>query len=492
MPHDSAVALAPAASEQATCRLLVERISDKGDLPGFSAAVAAIRRAMEARNDNHEELIRTILSDPSLTQMVLRLANSAMYSRFGRNIGTVSRAVMVLGQHAIGHLAFGVKLVDSVNALAKGGARETQEQMQGAVQAGQVVRRVLVAIGESREVEEVVVATLLHRLGHILASYYLPELWAELDARGASANVPGSPSQEECEIEVLGMTLQRLGRFMGARWGLPQTLLNTLQNVTPRAVLETPSQSEWVAACATLGNQVERVMQSGRNDANEAIAELAYRFAAMLGVEPDELAIHLVEAAQAARRESTAPAPARRVRETPDVGRDLKKGVADIERAIDSATPSQLLSMAVETAFAACAPANAVLFLRNRRERLYRARFALGQALAGATEKLTFSDEYSADVFHAALTTQRILFIENTRAANSATHLPTWWKVNFPKTIAFLVIPLIANEQPIGVIYVGWLENQPRPHLGHAEIQTLTQMREIVGDAFALKMTSGI
>ena len=50
-------------------------------------------------------MTRIVLSDPALTQRVLRLANSAMYSVFGRKINTVSKAVMVLGIESIGHLA---------------------------------------------------------------------------------------------------------------------------------------------------------------------------------------------------------------------------------------------------------------------------------------------------------------------------------------------------------------------------------------------------
>ncbi|MEK7919867.1 HDOD domain-containing protein, partial [Burkholderia contaminans] len=57
-------------------------------------------------------LVRVVLSDFALTQKVLRLANSAMYMAFGGNITTVTRALMVLGMDAVGHLVVGLKLVD--------------------------------------------------------------------------------------------------------------------------------------------------------------------------------------------------------------------------------------------------------------------------------------------------------------------------------------------------------------------------------------------
>ena len=99
-----------------TLDLLWERIRLRGDLPGFTKAISAVLDAMHGEEEREFNMTQTVMSDPGLTQKVLRLANSAMYSAFGQSVSTVSKAVMVLGTQTIGHLALGSKLIDELSA----------------------------------------------------------------------------------------------------------------------------------------------------------------------------------------------------------------------------------------------------------------------------------------------------------------------------------------------------------------------------------------
>ena len=101
----SSAVLDPQAAEK-TLELLWARVRLRGDLPGFAKVVNSIIGAMRGDNDAEFNMTKTVLSDPALTQRVLRLANSAMYSVFGMGINTVSKAVIVLGAGWIGRLAF--------------------------------------------------------------------------------------------------------------------------------------------------------------------------------------------------------------------------------------------------------------------------------------------------------------------------------------------------------------------------------------------------
>ena len=50
----------------------------RGDMPGFAKAITAILGAMRGEDDQEFNMTRTVLSDPVLTQKVLRLANSCL------------------------------------------------------------------------------------------------------------------------------------------------------------------------------------------------------------------------------------------------------------------------------------------------------------------------------------------------------------------------------------------------------------------------------
>ena len=105
---------------RATLDLLWERIRRRGDMPGFTKAITAILGAMRGEDEREFSMTQTVLTDPVLTQKVLRLANSGMYAAFGQRVNTVSKAVMVLGTEAIGHLALGLKLVEELTSSSAG------------------------------------------------------------------------------------------------------------------------------------------------------------------------------------------------------------------------------------------------------------------------------------------------------------------------------------------------------------------------------------
>ena len=125
----------------ATLALLWERVRKQGDMTGFTKTIAAILGAMRGEDEHQFSMTRTVLSDPVLTQKVLRLANSGMYAAFGQRVNTVSKAVLVLGTEAIGHLALGMKLMEELSSSATQ-ASAAHMEMEKAVLAGMVAQQV--------------------------------------------------------------------------------------------------------------------------------------------------------------------------------------------------------------------------------------------------------------------------------------------------------------------------------------------------------------
>ena len=86
---------------------IMQRMNESGGFPALDHSVAQIVEALEVGEEDTTPLVNAVLADVSLTQKVLRLANSAMYAPIGRSVSTVSHALMVLGFEAVGHLALG-------------------------------------------------------------------------------------------------------------------------------------------------------------------------------------------------------------------------------------------------------------------------------------------------------------------------------------------------------------------------------------------------
>src|SRR3954471_11842303 len=168
---NSANPLAPMTGDQ-TLALLWERVRRQGDMPGFTKAINAILGAMRGEDEQEFNMTQTVLSDPVLTQKGLRLANSGMYSAFGQSINTVSKAVLVLGTEAIGHLALGLKLIEELSNSSPDSVIAHVE-MEKAVLAGMVAQQVA-SSAASRDPEEAVVCSMLHTLGRMMVTFYMP------------------------------------------------------------------------------------------------------------------------------------------------------------------------------------------------------------------------------------------------------------------------------------------------------------------------------
>ncbi|RZA33696.1 MAG: GAF domain-containing protein, partial [Lysobacteraceae bacterium] len=158
----------------------------------------------------------------------------------------------------------------------------------------------------------------------------------------------------------------------------------------------------------------------------------------------------------------------------------LMSGVADMRDAGINATPGQMMSMALETIHQGLSFTRSFAFLRNRRDGRYAARLGLGEGSKAMLPNLVFDDAYEPNVFHAALGSDRVIFIENAHDAKFAAKLPGWWKGTLSEARCFVVIPLCAHGQPAGFIYGEWDDSFPQVVLSQTEFSLLNDLRGLV------------
>lgn len=470
-------------SAEKTMQLLWARVRQRGDLPGFSRVVTAIIGAMRGDDDREFSMTKTVLQDPALTQRVLRLANSAMYSVFGQGINTVSKAVIVLGTEAIGHLALGLKLIDGLSG-ASSGSPEAKAEMEKAVLAGHIARQVA-STASTRDAEEAVVCSMLHSLGRMMTAFYLSDHWQMVQARSAEAGIDENAAAQE----ILGLGLDDIGRHAARQWGLPSGLISTLQDVPPKPLGEPLDHHDWLAAVSTLSSRCANALCTDEGLAVEELERLAESYAEMLGLEVSQL-LTAVDAAQksAAVEDSVVVRTPRRSSEKleaergkpADAAQILAHGVADMRGAMDSASAGQLMTMALETVYQGLRFSRVVAFLRHPEKQAYVAQMSFGEAVQELLSSLTFGDAYQPDVFHAALANDKMIFVENARDPAFTNKLPRWWKDALPTARSFMVLPLTVNRRPAGFIYGDWDMDRPLAKIEQAEIAPLNEMRMLI------------
>jgi len=466
----------------ATLALLWERIRRRGDMPGFTRAINAILASMRGEDERDFSMTQTVLSDPVLTQKVLRLANSGMYSAFGQRINTVSKAVLVLGTEAIGHLALGLKLIEELSKSTPD-SLQAHIEMEKAVLAGMVAQQVA-ARADIRDPEEAVVCSILHSLGRMMVTFYLPERWTVLQ------QAAGEGMEDAAALDQLGLSLEQIGRATAEHWGLPRNLIAGMRRVEPGERGDAFAHEDWLAALGTMSSQCAETLWHGDECAAEAVAQLASNFAPMLGIAADNI-VGAVEQAKvdAAADLSIAPLanpPEKRARAAAatrmrDAGNKvLKDGVAEMREVAGSATPGQMMSMAIESAYHGLSFTRAFGFLRSRRDGKYSAKIGLGDGAKALQPNLVFDDAYEPNVFFASLGSDRVIFIENARDPKFASKLPGWWKGTLGAARCFVIIPLCTHGEPVGFIYGDWDDRYPSVFLNQTEFSLLNDLRALV------------
>lgn len=476
-------------SEEAdkTLELLWSRIRQRGDLPGFSKVVSAILGAMRGEDDREFNMTKTVLSDPALTQKVLRLANSAMYSMFGQGINTVSKAVIVLGTESIGHLALGLKLVDGLSAASADSAGARYE-MEKAVLAGHIARQIVSATA-TRDTEEAVVCSMLHSLGRMMVTFYLSDRWALVQTRCAESDL----EEAQAAQEILGLGLDEIGRRIGRQWGLPASLIDSLRDIGPQPQGEPLDHAEWLAALATMSSRCAAALREEGAAAGAQLAAIADAYADMLGLESAHVLTAFDAAVQSAEDEAIFLRPAKLIDisrkidsaaaaagKPSDAAQILARGVADMRDAEPGTSTGQLMTMALETVYKGLGFSRAIAFLHHREEKKYVARMCFGEGTQELLPNLLFDDAYQPDVFHAALANDKMIFVENAKDPAFASKLPRWWREGLSAARSFMVLPLTVNRHPVGFIYGDWDQSLPLSKIEPVEVLPLNELRGLM------------
>jgi HD-like signal output (HDOD) protein len=480
MTKPAPAAAAPSAA--ATLALLWERVRQQGDMPGFARAIGAILGAMRGEDEHEFNMAQTVLTDPVLTQKVLRLANSGMYSAFGQQINTVTKAILVLGTDAIGHLALGLKLIEELSSSSPD-STIAHVEMEKAVLAGMVAQQVAISAA-TRDPEEAVVCSMLHTLGRMMVSFYMPEAWTKLQQHG------GVDAEDAAAPAVLGLSMEQIGRAAAVNWGLPRNLIEGMRRIEPGERGSKFTHADWLAALSSMSCACADSLWNDDADGAARVRELAAGFSSMLGVEPDRILVAIEKAKVAAAADlSIAPLskPAERraralatTRKRAEGNKVLISGVTEMRELVATGSPGQMMSMALETLFQGLTFSRAVAFLRNRRDGNYSAKLGFGDGVRELLPSMVFDDAYESNVFHAALTSDRVIFIENARDPKFAAKLPQWWKATLPEARSFVILPLCAHGKPAGFIYGDWDDSFPPIALNQTEFTLLNDVRALV------------
>ncbi|HTS17617.1 MAG TPA: HDOD domain-containing protein [Verrucomicrobiae bacterium] len=201
---------------------------------------------------NTTKIVELISYDASLTGNVLRLCNSAYYTR-GAPMDSVLQAVTRLGSREVYRIVVAVTGAASLSTQTKGYSIESTGLWTHSVATALLAQAIAEDVGEDGDVA--FTAGLLHDVGKIVLSPPLENVSKEFAAETATV-----PSVVFAEQKLLGCDHAQVGGRLMERWKLPDKLAAAVGNHhDPTA----PGHHQHLAACVCLANALAYFMGHG-------------------------------------------------------------------------------------------------------------------------------------------------------------------------------------------------------------------------------------
>lgn len=427
--------------------LLTKRMSEKGDFPAFAKSVQQLDELMHDQNKNIADIARVILNDFTLTQKVIRLANSAMYSGMGGEITTITQAAVVLGIDTIAHITLSIRFIDTLSASAPA-SDEARRELAQAMLAGSIARNVVTKLNMVNG-EEAVVCALLHHLGRLMLIFYFAEEWSQIQKIAQN----DAMSENDAALRVIGISIDEMSQEIARNWHLPKKISNCMTSSATFTEISIPGSSDWLKVMANFASGVALLLAQQCNA--DDLKQYVSRYSESLLISTEDLAESIDLAQQMAAEFPGNPESGKSIGKPYDSRERLAVSVRELRMALTQGIDFNVaLSMMLESLYASMGFNRVVTFFRDAG--MLKAKVGFGRGVPEVLPGLIFPEAYAADVFHLSLANKADVFIQDVASTQSSSSIPAWLRETLPDVDAFILLPLIFNGKAIGLIYADW------------------------------------
>jgi HD-like signal output (HDOD) protein len=245
-----------------------------------------------------QELMQAISVDPVLTAKVLKIANSAFYSRSGQ-IATLQQALVVVGFNEVRNLVLSSAVLNNFGKISRVPGFDAPLFWRHSFVTGLACRLMARAMGQPGG--ELFVAGLIHDIGKLVMVVALPAEFIKM------MKMTGNFGLEHIAAEkhLLGWTHEEVGLRLLKRWAFPQHLQYAVGYHHHPAAAETQTAQALTVHLADLlahiGDlQADQVLPEGCFGAETAALARAH------GVEwsPDAVKMHVDQLNQLKKEQS--------------------------------------------------------------------------------------------------------------------------------------------------------------------------------------------
>ncbi|MEW8506111.1 MAG: HDOD domain-containing protein [Candidatus Thiodiazotropha sp.] len=483
-----------------TVEFLLRRMKRKSDFPALSQSVRSINAMADASNKDVNQMAGVIVKDFALTNKILKVVNSAYYGRFSGRIGTVSRAVVVLGTQSIRSLAASLIFFEHIENKQQ--AEYLRDLVSSAMFRATLAHKVAGEI-DQHEAEAYFLTGLLNDLGKLLVAFYLPEESQEIERLIKVENKDLITAQHS----VLGVSFEKIGTEIAAQWNFPKTLVDSMKHwqgdhkpvnrverrrlvsafaheamtvmiesgLDDKSALETLS-NKYAKGLNITNKQFSRLASQSIEEFQEVAkaisGDISDQFIEKLTSKSDDLQSHKgVERGLPKAMEEdglaetqildedgtkpleSAPGEVNSVSTPVDAESLLMDGLQEVTgMLVGNHSVSEIFNVVLETMYRAIGFQRVILALLDRKRGEMVGRLGFGSSADEFVQRFHFPTAYSVDVFHGALKNAVDVYIADTTEKKIQADIPDWYK-SISSAGSFLLFPLVVNNRAVGLIY---------------------------------------
>lgn len=470
--------------ESAARDAMLDEMGAAQDLPALGQSINNVISLSTSETKAVQEVTSFVLSDPALTQKILRLANSAHYrNHTGVAITTVSRAIFLLGLDTIRASALAMTLAEKI-----GNSEQSQAVRAELVKSfyASAIARELCRTGPGQVCsEEAVIGALFSNLGQLMTAAYAYDKYLIIGQYATAHNV----TFEKAAMQVLGCSFSFITEKMLQNWTIPDSIIHATQPTT-NVPAKTPKQPLELARL--IANFSSKVIPKAGEPALHTASSL------LPMVQQYGAPLELTAARLTKIVETVAPQVDSLVRAI-GLHQNKHDNVADIVTEDDDALAGLMLSVnsevdntalpsgkpvrakdmlmegvsemtllgtggqvslndsvlhVLETLYRSLGVRVAVFFFKDSKTNQYTPRMALGESQHRWKNLLVVPPCIGKDVFSLSLQKGVEIVINDTAVQKIAALLPAWHKTHFYDARSFLVLPVIVNKAALGFFYV--------------------------------------
>jgi len=479
---------------------LLQQISNDQRLPSLGIAITEVIKITSTGEESVNKLAKFILSDVGLTKDILNLANSVSYRKSqGTSVTTISKAIFILGFDVVKTSALSMLMLECFSDKYQSLYYELTHSLFSSIIARECINR-----STFQDSEEASIAALFKNIGQVLMAAQDPQLY-EAIMQPVKA---GKETLHQSAVNHIGCGLTHFGSLVLQQWKMPDSIIQAAGVLPLAEIKKTKHRSEWVKQVAAFSADASDIVMKNTQFMRENSAEINFenekytkelmlKYGTALELDAKVLAGWLnrsvMETQELVQRmgmrvvtkdEPGKPDESESQEKSEDISLDDILMFSEPSRAPDevvrhpSGKPHNsrdlllagVMEMTQTIATGKFQLNNLVLqfleilqgslgfqfitaSLKDAKTERYSARISLGQDWHKKQNNFNFPSKDAVDLFHLALKNNADLMIGETGSTKIHHLRPEWHLTHFAEVKSLMILPLIVNTKPIGLIY---------------------------------------